>query len=146
MDIFAGLRILDAVNTDLIIIISVIGAVVVVGIILFFVLNKFFLVRKRCNKTLKDLVKKYEYLHALLTGQDLQYIQRLEIISRTNLLYVDIHSSYFKRSKEIRDTIDVSVSNVLTDLGEYLEEKKYKEFKQYYKEHLGIIRQYENSR
>lgn len=145
MDIFEGLRILDAVNTDLIIIISVIGAVVVVGIILFFVLNKFFLVRKRCNKTLKDLVKKYEYLHALLTGQDLQYIQRLEIISRTNLLYVDIHSSYFKRSKEIRDTIDVSVSNVLTDLGEYLEEKKYKEFKQYYKEHLGIIRQYENS-
>lgn len=145
MDIFEGLRILDAVNTDLIIIISVIGAAVVVGIILFFVLNKFFLVRKRCNKTLKDLVKKYEYLHALLTGQDLQYIQRLEIISRTNLLYVDIHSSYFKRSKEIRDTIDVSVSNVLTDLGEYLEEKKYKEFKQYYKEHLGIIRQYENS-
>lgn len=145
MAILNEIIVLDAIDTNLVIILSVVGGALILCIILFLILNKFILIRKRCTKTLKDLVKKYEYLHALLTGQDLQYIQRLEIISRTNLLYVDIHSSYFKRSKEIRDTIDVTVNNILTDLGEYLEEKKYKEFKQYYKEHLGIIRQYENS-
>lgn len=131
-------------NLTIIIVCSVAGALLVLGLIIF-ILEKTLFQKRRCNKVLKDLVAKYEYLHALLTGQDSQFIQRLEIISRTNLLYVDIHASYFKRSKELRETIDVAVSNIISDLGEYLEEKKYKEFKRYYKNNLNLIRQYDNN-
>lgn len=138
-------NVLASAETNLIIIFSSIAGAIVIGGILFFILDRLFLTKKRCVKTLKELEKKYEYLHALLTGQDMQYIQRLEIISRTNLLYVDIHSSYFKRSKEIRDTTDVSFQDILSDLGAYIEENKFKEFKAYLKEHQGIIRQFENS-
>ena len=55
-------------------------------------LNKFYFSIKRCRKTLDQLQGDYEYYHALLVGQDNSLIQRLEIISRTNLLYSDIHS------------------------------------------------------
>lgn len=127
-----------------IIIVSILAGIAICAILVF-VLNKFYFTKRRCKKTLKELQKKYEYLHALLTGQDMQYIQRLEFISRTNLLYVDIHSSYFKRSKEIRDTTDLNFQDILSDLGALLEENKIKEFKKYYKEHSAYIRQYENS-
>lgn len=127
-----------------IIIVSVLAGIAIIAV-LWFVLNKFYFTKRRCKKNLKELQKKYEYLHALLTGQDMQYIQRLEYISRTNLLYVDIHSSYFKRSKEIRDTTDVGFQDILNDLGALLEENKIKEFKKYYKDHYAYIRQYENS-
>lgn len=127
-----------------IIIVSIFAGIAICAVLVF-VLNKFYFAKRRCKKTLKELHKKYEYLHALLTGQDMQYIQRLEFISRTNLLYVDIHSSYFKRSKEIRDTTDLNLQDILSDLGALLEENKIKEFKKYYKEHSAYIRQYENS-
>lgn len=127
-----------------IIIVSVLAGIAIIAVF-WFVLNKFYFTKRRCKKNLKELQKKYEYLHALLTGQDMQYIQRLEYISRINLLYVDIHSSYFKRSKEIRDTTDVGFQDILNDLGALLEENKIKEFKKYYKDHYAYIRQYENS-
>ncbi len=123
---------------------AVFGGIALV-VILYFIFNKIYFAKKRCKKALKDLEKKYEYLHALLTGQDAQYIQRLEMISRTNLLYVDMHSSFFKRSKEIRDTTDITFQDILTELGTYFEENKIKEFKTYLKEHVGLIKQYENS-
>lgn len=108
-------------------------------------LNKFYFSIKRCRKTLDQLQGDYEYYHALLVGQDNSLIQRLEIISRTNLLYSDIHSSYFKRSKEIRDTLDSKYQEYLSELQVLLEEKNVKDFKNFCKQKQGIFRQFKES-
>ena len=88
----------------IIIVCALCGVLVIVG--LYLLIEKFFLTKRRCKRTILALERKYEYLHSLLLGQDAQYIQRLELISRTNLLYGDIHSQYFRRFKEIRDNQD----------------------------------------
>ncbi len=127
------------------IVLPIIGIVIVVGIVIYIMLNNLVFKRNRCKRQLKEIQSKYEYLHALLTGQDAQYIQRLEIISRTNLLYSDIHSSYFRRSKEIRDTTDLQYNEIISELQVFLEERRINEFKNYLKEHQGILKQYEDS-
>lgn len=123
-----------------IVLISIATVVVLgVGFILFY---KLFLQKRRCNKILHNLQTKYEYYNALLTGQDNSYIQRLEIISRTNLLYNDIHSSYYKRSREIKDGIDASCQELIIELGNCLDENRISDFKAILKSKQGIISQY----
>lgn len=110
-----------------------------------FLLDKMILKKRRCRRILTDVEKKYEYLNSLLLGQDLNYIQRLEIISRTNLLYGDIHSTYFRRFKEIRDNQDQLYLEILNELKSLYEQKSYKEFKNYYNERSTILTHYEES-
>ena len=139
--------VLEGLSTELlitVIVVCVVG-VIIVGLSIYFLLDKIYLSKKRCAKQLDFYQSKYEYLHALLTGQDNSYIQRLEIISRTNLLYSDIHSSYFKRSKEIKETTDQKYQDVLFHLQSLLEESKIREFKLYLKEKMPIFKQYEDS-
>ena len=129
------------------IILIVVGIVLLILLIVLgsIVLDKYVLASKRSKKQLKDIEKKYEYYHALLTGQDAQYIQRLDIISRTNLLYSDLHSEYFKRYKEIRDTLDKSIEDLINELTSMIEGNKLKDFKTYLKEHELVINNYENA-
>ena len=87
------------INTALLIVFVVIGAIILVAV--FILLYIFVFSRNSAKRTVKDLEKKYSYLDALLIGQDSQYIHRLEIISRTNLLYVDKHEQFSRRFKEI---------------------------------------------
>ena len=63
----------------------IIAGTLVVGAGLF-LLYHFVISRNRIKRQVRELEKKYSYLDALLIGQDSQYIHRLEIISRTNLL------------------------------------------------------------
>ena len=133
-------------STELITIIIVCvlcGVLVIVG--LYLLIEKFFLTKRRCKRTILALERKYEYLHSLLLGQDAQYIQRLELISRTNLLYGDIHSQYFRRFKEIRDNQDELFVEILNELKELLSEKKFKEFKNYYHDNEEILISFEDS-
>ena len=136
-------------NKDLTTIIVVIVLVSILAIafigLIIFLLNKFYFAKKRCHKMLNSLQSDYEYYHALLTGQDNSLIQRLEIISRTNLLYSDIHSSYFKRSKEIRDTLDTKYQEYMTELQVLLEERNIKDFKNLYKSKSNTFRQFKES-
>jgi septation ring formation regulator len=125
------------------IVFSVIGVIVLV--ILYAILDKFVLAKKRARKTLREIEKKYEYLHALLTGQDSQYIIRLEIISRTNLLYCDIHANFFKRFKDLRDLQDQSYTEIVSTLGEFIEENKISKFKEYYKSHASTMQNFEEN-
>ena len=134
-------------DLDTIIAISVIIAILsicLIGLIIF-LLNKFYFAKRRCQKLLNSLQSQYEYCHALLTGQDNSLIQRLEIISRTNLLYSDIHSSYFKRSKEIRDTLDAKYQEYMTELQVLLEERNIKDFKKFYKDKFNTFKQFKES-
>ena len=117
-------------------------------IIIFVLLYKFVFARRRAKKQVRDLERRFEYLHALLIGQNAQYVKRLEIISRTNLLYVELHSQYFKRYKEIRDRFDTKARTTINELKDLVDEGKFKQLKGIYlsaKETIEIYEKHVNT-
>lgn len=117
------------------------AALVVIAII--FLLYKFVIVRHVARKQVRELERRFEYLHALLIGQDAQYVKRLEIISRTNLLYVELHTQYLKRFKEIRDRFDAQAQNTINGLKDLVDEGKFKALRVSYSDGRNIIETYE---
>lgn len=99
--------------------------------------------RNHIKKTILDLDRRFQYLHALLIGQDAQYVKRLEIISRTNLLYVDTHTRFVKRFKEIRDRLDASAQRRVNDIKDLYYDHKIKLVKQELPDVLNIVEEYE---
>ena len=99
--------------------------------------------RNNLKHTILDLDRRFQYLHALLIGQDAQYVKRLEIISRTNLLYVDTHTKFVKRFKEIRDHLDASAQRRVNDIKDLYYDHKIKLVKQELPKVLEIIDNYE---
>lgn len=124
------------------IVLIAIGAALILGAVIF-LLYKFVIVRHVARKQVRELERRFEYLHALLIGQDAQYVKRLEIISRTNLLYVELHTQYLKRFKELRDRFDAQAQNTINGLKDLVDEGKYKALKVAYPEGKGIIEAYE---
>ena len=106
----------------------IIGASIVVGVGLF-LLYYFVISRNRIKRQIRELEKKYSYLDALLIGQDSQYIHRLEIISRTNLLYVDKHEKFSRRFKEIYENDDRFAESMIRQLNALINNKQYKNIK-----------------
>ena len=124
------------------IILGIIGGVVVIAAIL--VLLYFLVFRKnQYKKKINELDSRFQYLHALLQGQDSQYVRRLEIISRTNLLYVEIHTKYLKRFKEVRDKFDTKAQSTINHLKDLIDEKDYKTLKEALGEAKDVISTYE---
>ena len=105
-----------------------VGGAIVLGI-LFFLLYHFVISRNRIKHQVRELQKKYSYLDALLIGQDSQYIHRLEIISRTNLLYVDKHEKFSRRFKEIYENDDKFAESMLKQLNALINNKQFKNIK-----------------
>ena len=103
----------------------VIGGVLLAagGFVLFYI---FVLKRGSAKRQIKDLERKYSYLDALLIGQDSQYIHRIEIVSRTNLLYVDIYNDFSKRFKEIYEIDDKFADSKIKQAKLMIQNKKYK--------------------
>lgn len=130
-------------NTLLVIILTTVGVgllLIVLAVVLVIIM-----IPRKCQKLFRTRERKYEYLHSLLVSQDAQYIQRLEMISRTNLLYGDTYSQFLRRFKEIRDTIDVKCGEDLNDLSTLLFDKKYKEFKAHLKATEATFNQYDTT-
>ncbi len=105
-----------------------IGGAIVLGVLLF-LLYHFVISRNRIKHQVRELQKKYSYLDALLIGQDSQYIHRLEIISRTNLLYVDKHEKFSRRFKEIYENDDKFAESMLKQLNALINNKQFKNIK-----------------
>lgn len=99
--------------------------------------------RNKLKHTILDLDRRFQYLHALLIGQDAQYVKRLEIISRTNLLYVDTHTKFVKRFKEIRDHLDASAQRNVNDIKDLYYDRKIKLVRQELPKVLKIVADYE---
>ncbi|HBM70879.1 MAG TPA: hypothetical protein DD377_06010, partial [Firmicutes bacterium] len=83
----------------------------------------------RYKKAVRELSRRFEFLHALLFGQDSQYIKRIEIISLTNLLYVNTHMTFNKRFKDIRDKGDSSAQTAINNLKDLLSDRDFKSLK-----------------
>ena len=109
-------------------ILIIIAAVIALGAGAF-LLYHFVISRNRVKRQVRELQKKYSYLDALLIGQDSQYIHRLEIISRTNLLYVDKHEQFSRRFKEIYENDDRFAESMLRQLNALINNKQYKNIK-----------------
>ncbi len=139
--------VLDGVNSSLTWLWILLGVVlgIIIIVIIIFLLNKYVISKKRIQKIINELDRRYEYLHGLLTGQDSQYIQRLDIIGRTNLLYIDIHATYSKKYKEVKDTADYGFQEILVELKSLCDENKNKEFFAKYKEKAPLIKKYDNA-
>ena len=131
-----------ALDKTSIILISV-GSIAFIALIAF-LLFKFVFRKNRLRRQIRDLDRRFQYLHSLLIGQDAQYIKRLEIISRSNLLYVEIHTRFLKRFKEARDKHDAHAQGTINQLKDLSDEKKYKMLKEALVDAKDVIADYEN--
>lgn len=115
-------------NQLLILIICIAGAVIVL-VALFVLLYVFVISKRSIKRQIRDIERKYSYLDALLIGQDSQYIHRLEIISHSNLLYVDKHETFSKRFKEIFDNDDKYAETLIRQLNTLVANNQFKNIK-----------------
>ncbi len=131
----------DTINWPLII--GIAASAVAIILILFVLLYLFVFQKNKLRRQIRELDRRFEYLHALLIGQDAQYVKRLEIVSRTNLLYVDTHTRFLKKFKEVRDKHDANAQSTINNLKDLLDEKKYKLLKEALQDSKEIISCYE---
>ena len=103
--------------------VSIIVASSIVFIGLVFVIYKFVIEKNNMRRQIAELDRRFEYLHALLLGQDAQYVRRLEIIARTNLIYIEIHTKFLKKFKEVRDKHDAKAQSTINHLKDLRDEK-----------------------
>lgn len=118
---------------------AAIAAVVVLALVAYFV----FFASARYKKQVGELSRRFEYLHALLFGQDAQYVKRIEMISLTNLLYVNAHMNFNKRFKDVRDKSDSSAQTAINNLKDLLVEKNFKSLKAALPEAKAVLAEYE---
>ncbi|MBR4377826.1 MAG: hypothetical protein IKP50_02955 [Bacilli bacterium] len=119
------------------------GAVAVLSGLL--VIVYFFILRERIfKKQIREIDRRVQFLHALLIGQDAQYVKRLEIISRTNLLYVDIHTKFLKRFKDLKNKNDIDAESAIDSLRDYIESKNFKAYKENLPRVTQIVDEYDD--
>lgn len=110
-----------------IITIIVIGSLVfVAGLILLYF---FVILPMTIKKQILSLRKRYSYLDAKLIGQDTQYFHRIEVISRTNLLYLDKYELFSRRFKGIFENEDKYCESMLKQLDSLVVAKQFKGIK-----------------
>ena len=107
---------------------------VTVGIVallaaIFTLLYIFVFSRNAVKKQVRELERKYSYFEALLMGQDSQYIRRLEIVSHTNLLYVEKYNVYSKKFKDVFDNDGKFAESMIKQLNALISSNQYKNIK-----------------
>ncbi len=135
------MKTLAGLNTLQIILIAI-GAVIAFAFVCF-LLFKLVFEKNQLRRQIRDLDSRFQYLHALLIGQDAQYVKRLEIISRTNLLYVEIHTRFLKKFKEVRDKHDSNAQSTINHLKDLSDDKKFKVLKEALVDAKDLIASYE---
>lgn len=109
----------------IIIVIGVVAVLAVLGVLLYI----FVFSRNSYKRQIRELEKKYSYFDALLVGQDTQYIHHLEIVSRTNLLYVEKYNTYSKKFKEVFDNDDKFAESMIKTLNSLVASNQYRNIK-----------------
>ena len=116
-----------------------VGLLTAVGFLLYFLVFR----EKVFKKQIREIDRRVQFLHALLIGQDAQYVKRLEIISRTNLLYVDIHTKFLKRFKDIRNKNDGDAELAVNSLRDFIDSKDFRAYKENLPRVNQIVDEYE---
>ena len=123
----------------------IIGLIVLVLAAAIFLVYFFVIRKNKIRKDFRALDKLFQYYHALLIGQNAQYVKRLEIISRTNLLYVEIHTKFLKVFKEIRDKQDANTQTSINRLADMISDRHYKQARAYIPEVKTVVEDYEKA-
>ncbi len=110
-----------------IIAIAAIGAALLVGIFLIFYFTVF--QNMKLKKFVRNCQSRFEKSHAILFGQDSQYIKRLETISSMNLTYVQDYSEWNRKFKDIRDVLDANAQASINSMQDYIAEKRFSDLK-----------------
>lgn len=121
----------------------IVGGVALLLIAGFLVLHFTLFASLRYKRQVRELIRKFEYLHALLFGQDSQYINRIEQISSTNLLYADTNAMFSKRFRDVRDSSDASAQASINKLKDLLAEHDYKGLKEALPEARKVIENFD---
>ncbi len=123
--------------------ISIGGALALAGVFvtLYFTLFKHLALKKSA----KGLMMRFEKSHAVLLGQDYQYIKRLEIISSMNLTYVQDFVEYNRRFKDIRDVLDANAQASVNTMQDFISERRFGELKSMLPNFKKSIDDYESS-
>ena len=109
-----------------VVLIVLLTLVAVAGIVLLYI---FVILPNSYKKQVHNLQKRFSYLDSKLIGQDSQYIHRIEIISRTNLLYLDKYETFSRRFKSIYETEDKYSESMIKQLNSLLSAKQFKNIK-----------------
>ena len=120
------------------IVIGIIAFLVICGLLLYF----FVFAERIKAKKIKDLDTRYEYFNGLLLGECNQILQRLEIISHSNLLYSQIHAENLKTYLEIYQSDDKKAQKAVENLDDYILNKRKKGFKLVYQNSSKVVEEY----
>ena len=118
--------------------IGIIAFLVICGLLLYF----FVFAERIKAKKIKDLDTRYEYFNGLLLGECNQILQRLEIISHSNLLYSQIHAENLKTYLEIYQSDDKKAQKAVENLDDYILNKRKKGFKLVYQNSSKVVEEY----
>lgn len=111
-----------------------------IGVLVYFLVFR----EKKFKKQIRDIDRRFQYLHSLLIGSNAQYVKRLEIISRTNLLYVDVHTKFLKRYKDIRNKNDGDAEQALNSLRDFIDRKDFHSYKENLPRVIQIVDEFDN--
>ena len=125
----------------IVIVLAILAALAVIGILAYI----FVFSRYRYRKQVSALEKRFSYCDSLLLGQDTQYIHRLEIISRTNLLYLSKYEQFYRRFKSVHSNEDVYADSILKQLNSLINAKQYKNIKDVISEATKAVEALEES-
>ena len=98
--------------------------------------------KHKFNKLVRDIENKYEYVHALLIGQDSSYLKRIYAISSCNLLYAEVYNNFLKQYEELLQTQDEQAQTALKMLKDSLDKTKGKSKKENIKRNKEILEEY----
>lgn len=126
---------------ELIIVLITVGSVLGVAIIALLVYFVFFS-HHRVKKQVDELYDAYERRHGVLFGEDAQYIKRLQTIADCNLIYAQTLTNWEKRFSNIREIGDSTAKGAIETVRGYIDEKKWKDLKEYLPEAKKIVNDY----
>ena len=118
--------------------VSVVVLLVAVCLFLYF----FVFANLRIKKTAEEQISIFERDHASLFGEINKFIKRLEAISSFNLVYNDEYAKWKKRYNDIRDIDDASAQAAVNSLRDLINEKHFKELKEYFPTAKKTIAEY----
>lgn len=122
----------------------IIAIVIIVVFFISFSVFKLVIKKHRFNKTVRDLEKRYEYVHALLIGQDEAYLKRIYAISSCNLLYVETYTNFLKEYQFLSQTQNEQAQNALNMLKSSLDKKNGKSNRENIKRNKDVLLDYFN--
>ena len=98
-----------------------------------------FLTLKGKQKRIKEVESKFHYYHSLLIGECSQILQRIEVISHSNLVYSQYHTENFGKYLGIVNKEAKACEKAILNLDDFILDPKKANFKEDYKKANDLL-------